>query len=1206
MPRRLLIPVAGSGWISPTQFEVIYAVADADVSLADVTFDVSGAQDLAGNTQVAATNVSSGTSIDTQNPTPTLEVSAELSGVTALETFPVTDTTGTSESQAAVTPLQGGGFVIAWLQSSFGTADILARVYDAEGTPGESLTVATDAGATDSAPSVAALPTGGFVITWVQTNTDSTNQIFARVYDANSTPGVSIPVTDANNFNDVLYGQASVAALADGFSFVITWQQTWQQQDTDETDVFAKIVGASGTPSDAILVTAATDIDSQPAVAALADGGFVITWTRADDEGSVDIFARVYDADGTPDDAFAVSAGNGTHSSQPAVAALDGGGFIITWQQLNSETLTYDIHARVYDANGTPNDAFLVTTTGNALEFVDAAQPSVAALDGGGFVVIWGQLTAGLFETFAQVYNADGAVVGDTITVDTSNVAVTTNPEVAALDAGGFVITWDHQGEVVGPPGPPGPPNNDIFARIYEPNPINIHIEATHTEGSDTMVLTLSGFPLGTAFTEGALDPEDPALWVINAPDGSTTYDATLVMTPPSEWDGSSFDLTVTAEVTDTETNDTASVSKTIPIALNSSTGVVDPIFLDLGPDGIHLSVTAAFDLNADGQLDNIAWPDGQDGMLVMDLDGSGAIENGTEVFSPVFNQGGYADALQALASLDGNHDGVIDSADPAFANILVWQDQNRDGVSKVGELKTLADLGITGINLNVAASSGTIDGQQLLAEGTFTYADGQTGNYVMVALGQSPAGGSPSSAIKLDYSRETGNRGVVVNLSNAPVQADIGLGVATAAALTALDTFGNEHALAAGVQDVVGTDHADALFAGATGVTIDARDGNDNLRGSAEADTLIGGAADDHIAGGGGADTLDGGAGTDTIDYRDSTSGVRVNLDDAGDAWSVPGIAASPSDGEIGGGFANGNHLIGIENIAGSSHDDAVNGNDSANRLDGGAGDDVLRGEDGDDTLLGGEGNDTLEGGDGSDTLNGGLGDDTLAGGLGNDAIDGGDGSDTVDYSQEGGPHGVIVNLSDQPITADLGNGAETVAAMSAIDTFGDMDILSGIENVVGTEFRDVLVGPGNGVSLMGGRGADTFMLTGINIADLIVDYNQAEGDTVDLTALYHEFTAANGTVSTSDFISEHLHYDRDTGALAVDMDGDKATGYEQQVATVNETGSSVSSSLWLRDDGVSSSDASSDTLSDSSAAHAPASVTVVVEDQSATTPIA
>ena len=410
-------------------------------------------------------------------------------------------------------------------------------------------------------------------------------------------------------------------------------------------------------------------------------------------------------------------------------------------------------------------------------------------------------------------------------------------------------------------------------------------------------------------------------------------------------------------------------------------------------------------------------------------------------------------DALAALASFDSNGDGVIDSADPAFANLLVWQDQNHDGVSDAGELKTLADLGITGISLNATASSGTIDGQELLAEGTFTYADGQTGNYVMAALGQASADSTASAAIKLDYSRETGNRGVIVNLSNAPVQADIGFGVATAAALTALTRSEMSTPWQLSVQEVVGTDRTDALFAGATGVTFDAGDGNDNLHGSGGADTLIGGAGDDQITGGGGADAIDGGSGIDTVHFGDSTSGVSVNLDDSGDASAAPASFASPADGEIGGGFAEGNRLSGIENISGSSHDDVFIGNASANVLDGGAGNDVLRGEGGDDTLLGGDGNDTLNGGEGNDTLSGGPGDDTLSGGpgddtlsggpgddtlvggLGNDKLDGGDGSDTVDYSQDGGPHGVIVNLSDQPITADIGAGEVTVAAGSALE---------------------------------------------------------------------------------------------------------------------------------------------------------------------------
>src|SRR5258707_1204976 len=56
-------------WTDTTHYTVDYTAADANVSLADITFTVSGAKDAAGNTQATATNVSSGTSVDTLNPT---------------------------------------------------------------------------------------------------------------------------------------------------------------------------------------------------------------------------------------------------------------------------------------------------------------------------------------------------------------------------------------------------------------------------------------------------------------------------------------------------------------------------------------------------------------------------------------------------------------------------------------------------------------------------------------------------------------------------------------------------------------------------------------------------------------------------------------------------------------------------------------------------------------------------------------------------------------------------------------------------------------------------------------------------------------------------------------------------------------------------------------------------------------------------------
>ena len=65
----------------------------------------------------------------------------------------------------------------------------------------------------------------------------------------------------------------------------------------------------------------------------------------------------------------------------------------------------------------------------------------------------------------------------------------------------------------------------------------------------------------------------------------------------------------------------------------------------------------------------------------------------------------------------------------------MVWRDLSHDGVSDPGELYGLTDLGITGIALDATPMDGYADGQTLLAQGTFSKADGSTGEFVEVAF---------------------------------------------------------------------------------------------------------------------------------------------------------------------------------------------------------------------------------------------------------------------------------------------------------------------------------------------------------------------------------------------------------------------------------------------------------------------------------------
>nr|WP_283815768.1 VWA domain-containing protein [Bradyrhizobium lablabi] len=162
-----------------------------------------------------------------------------------------------------------------------------------------------------------------------------------------------------------------------------------------------------------------------------------------------------------------------------------------------------------------------------------------------------------------------------------------------------------------------------------------------------------------------------------------------------------------------------------------------DPIVLDLGQQGVQLAGVdqgVSFDINGDGAKDQVAWTaHGQDGILALDVDGSGKIENGNELFTTTFAGGHFADGIAALASLDSNHDGIISSDDQAFDKLVVWQDANHNGVSDQGELSKLSDLGIKSIDLAATASTDTINGQAVDAHGSFTYTNGSKGSFVEV-----------------------------------------------------------------------------------------------------------------------------------------------------------------------------------------------------------------------------------------------------------------------------------------------------------------------------------------------------------------------------------------------------------------------------------------------------------------------------------------
>lgn len=146
--------------------------------------------------------------------------------------------------------------------------------------------------------------------------------------------------------------------------------------------------------------------------------------------------------------------------------------------------------------------------------------------------------------------------------------------------------------------------------------------------------------------------------------------------------------LSMNASITQIQTSLNISASGT------DSAKLIDPLIIDLGGDGVELSDdTFSFDLDADGESDQISRPKGNSGFLALDKNGDGIINDGTELFG---TQNG--DGFKDLARYDSNGDGKIDKDDPIYDKLRIWKPgANGDQ----GELIGLGEVGIGAIYLD-------------------------------------------------------------------------------------------------------------------------------------------------------------------------------------------------------------------------------------------------------------------------------------------------------------------------------------------------------------------------------------------------------------------------------------------------------------------------------------------------------------------------
>lgn len=170
-------------------------------------------------------------------------------------------------------------------------------------------------------------------------------------------------------------------------------------------------------------------------------------------------------------------------------------------------------------------------------------------------------------------------------------------------------------------------------------------------------------------------------------------------------------------------------------VRLGDAARKVDPLVLNFDGAAAQLSdQTFAFDLNGDGEDENISLLQPGNGFLALDRNGDGKIDSGKELFGP-----SSGDGFRELAGYDSDGNGWIDESDPVFEQLKVWRKDasGEDRLSGLGALgvgalslhsistpfdlktagnKTLGSLRSSGVYLNEDGTAGSLQQLDLMA----------------------------------------------------------------------------------------------------------------------------------------------------------------------------------------------------------------------------------------------------------------------------------------------------------------------------------------------------------------------------------------------------------------------------------------------------------------------------------------------------------
>jgi Ca2+-binding RTX toxin-like protein len=284
-------------------------------------------------------------------------------------------------------------------------------------------------------------------VVWEETGANSTDILLQRFDSTGEKVGTAQTV---NQVAADAQMAARISALADG-GWIVTW--TSSGQDGDGWGVYQQRYNASGGAAwttERLVNVVTQDTQYFSSAAALSDGGWIVTWSsfnQVNQSSASDVFQMRFDASGEPawqqERRVNLEFVRGQDDSN--VAALAGGGWVTTWYSNGQDGEGTGIYQQAFTPDGVSlwTADHLVNATTAGSQF----EPAIAALSDGGWVVVWNSEDAsGYYGIYQQVFDASGAPVSAVDQVVTAaSAARKMGPAVEALPDGSWIVSWTEE-----------------------------------------------------------------------------------------------------------------------------------------------------------------------------------------------------------------------------------------------------------------------------------------------------------------------------------------------------------------------------------------------------------------------------------------------------------------------------------------------------------------------------------------------------------------------------------------------------------------------------------------------------------------------------------------------------------------------------------------------------------------------------------------